>query len=91
VVQESLSNSAKHAPGAPARVEVAVAPDAVEVDVFDAFEAVGSARRGEASAGVGLIGMRERVEAVGGTLQAGPVPGGWRVRAHVPRAIPDPA
>jgi hypothetical protein len=28
---------------------------------------------------------------VGGTLQAGPVPGGWRVRAHVPRAVPGPA
>jgi signal transduction histidine kinase len=87
VVQESLNNSAKHAPGASARVAVAVAPDAVDVDVFDA----GAAASGDGPAGVGLIGMRERVEAVGGTLQAGPVPGGWRVRAHVPRPVPDPA
>ncbi|HEX3623771.1 MAG TPA: histidine kinase [Acidimicrobiales bacterium] len=83
VVQESLSNSAKHAPGASARVAVAVAADAVDVDVFDAGDGASDA---DGPAGVGLIGMRERVEAVGGTLDAGPVPGGWRVRAHVPRA-----
>lgn len=82
VVQESLNNTARHAPGASTRVAVAVAPDAVEVDVVDAGGAAGD----DGPAGVGLIGMRERVEAVGGTLQAGPVPGGWRVRAHLPRA-----
>ena len=82
VVQESLNNAARHAPGASARVAVAVAPDAVDVDVLDA----GGAGSDNGPAGVGLVGMRERVEAVGGTLDAGPVPGGWRVRAHVPRA-----
>lgn len=81
VVQESLNNTARHAPGASARVAVAVAPDAVDVDVVDA----GGANDHSGPAGVGLVGMRERVEAVGGTLDAGPVPGGWRVRAHVPR------
>jgi signal transduction histidine kinase len=92
VVQESLNNSARHAPGAPARVHVAVAPGAVDVDVFDAGRAGTGIGPGDGSPpGVGLIGMRERVEAVGGTLQAGPVPGGWRVRAHVPRAAPGPA
>jgi len=87
VVQESLHNTARHAPGAPARVAVAAAPDAVDVDVFDAGPAStgGVVATGDGSSGVGLIGMRERVEAVGGTFDAGPVPGGWRVRAHVPR------
>ncbi|HEV2759562.1 MAG TPA: histidine kinase [Acidimicrobiales bacterium] len=85
VVQESLNNAARHAPGASARVAVAVAPDAIDVDVHDA----GGVGRGKGPAGVGLVGMRERVEAVGGTLEAGPVPGGWRVRAHVPRGRPD--
>ncbi len=81
VVQESLNNAARHAPGTPARVAVAVADDAVDVEVFDA----GTGPEAAGSPGVGLLGMRERVEAVGGTFQAGPVPGGWRVRAHVPR------
>ncbi|MFN2608907.1 MAG: sensor histidine kinase [Acidimicrobiales bacterium] len=84
VVQESLNNVARHAPGAPTTVALAVAPDAVEVDVYDA----GAPGHDGGPAGVGLIGMRERVEAVGGTLQVGPEPGGWRVRARLPR---DPA
>lgn len=84
VVQESLNNTARHAPGASARVAVAVAAHAVDVDVFD--DGVGT--HGDGSTGVGLLGMRERVEAVGGTFQAGPVPGGWQVRAHLPRARP---
>jgi signal transduction histidine kinase len=88
VVQESLNNAARHAPGAAARVAVAVAPDAIDVDVVDAG---GSGDQDDGPAGVGLIGMRERVEAVGGTLDAGPVPGGWRVRAHVPRSRTGPA
>ena len=85
VVQESLNNTARHAPGASARVAVAVGDDAIDVDVQDA----GGAGRGRGPAGGGLVGMRERVEAVGGTLEAGPVSGGWRVRAHVPRDRPD--
>jgi signal transduction histidine kinase len=86
VVQESLNNTARHAPGASARVAVAVAAQDVDVDVFD--DGVGT--HGDGSIGVGLLGMRERVEAVGGTLFAGPVPGGWRVRAHLPRVRPGP-
>ena len=81
VVQEWLNNTARHAPGASARVAVAVARDAVDVDVLDA----GGRTENHGPAGVGLLGMRERVEAAGGSLDAGPVPGGWRVRAHVPR------
>ncbi len=84
VVQESLNNAARHAPGASARVAVAVAAEAIEVDVFDA----GAGSQAEGSTGVGLIGMRERVEALGGAFHAGPSPGGWRVRARVPRAGP---
>jgi signal transduction histidine kinase len=81
VVQESLNNSSRHAPHAAVRVSVAVGPDAVDVSVVDdggpAVPGVGG--------GVGLIGMRERVEAIGGTLHAGPSGDGWAVRARVPR------
>ncbi|MGI8778183.1 MAG: sensor histidine kinase [Acidimicrobiales bacterium] len=89
VVQESLNNTVRHAPGAVARVSVAVADDAVDVDVIDAggSPTAGATPAAAGPPGVGLIGMRERVEAVGGTLRAGPVDGGWRVYAHVPRTV----
>src|SRR6266496_3791378 len=83
VVQESLANATRHAPGAPVQVRVAVQPDAVEVTVGNAGAA---SRPPPGAGGVGVIGMRERVEALGGSLDAGPTPGGWQVRARIPRA-----
>lgn len=89
VVQESLANATWHAPGAAVRVAVAVGPDEVDVTVADGG---GPGRPRGRSGGVGLIGMRERVEALGGTLAAGPAGSGWRVRATLPRAgTPAPA
>jgi signal transduction histidine kinase len=82
VVQESLNNATRHAPGASIHVTVAVGTDAVDTAIVDRG---GTAIMATTSPGVGLIGMRERVEAVGGTLQAGPDAGGWAVRASVPR------
>jgi signal transduction histidine kinase len=84
VVQESLANAVKHAPGAAVVVRVGVDDDMVGVDVVDR----GGSRSGGGAGGVGLIGMRERVETLGGTLRAGPEPGGWRVRALLPREPP---
>ena len=82
VVQESLNNATRHAPGAPVQVTVAVSVAALDIAVVDrGTSAVASTNGG----GVGLVGMRERVEAVGGTLHAGPEAGGWAVRARVPR------
>ncbi|CRK60618.1 two-component system sensor kinase [Alloactinosynnema sp. L-07] len=83
IVQEALTNTIKHAgPGATASVNVARVGDRVELDITD---------RGSGKAlanvvgGNGLIGMRERANVFGGTLQAGPEPGGgWRVRAVLP-------
>jgi signal transduction histidine kinase len=85
VVQESLNNAARHAPGATAHVAMAVGADAVDVEVSDTGGETGPV---PATTGVGLIGMRERVEAVGGAFEAGPRPGGWSVRARVPRTGP---
>lgn len=79
VVQEALTNVARHAgPGATARVQIDSASIGLAVTVTN----TGTASAG-ASLRRGLIGMRERVEAIGGTLQAGPVQGGWRVSAKV--------
>jgi len=85
VVQEALTNAARHAAGA-ARVAVAVAcsPEAVVVDVADSGARAGGGPAERAGGGFGLVGMRERVEALGGALSAGPRGDGWAVRAEVP-------
>ncbi|MFI7633053.1 sensor histidine kinase [Nonomuraea sp. NPDC049400] len=84
VVRESLTNVLRHARHARA-VTVGITQDeeAVTVEVED--DAPQVAARCYRRAGYGLVGMRERLEALGGTLTAGPRPGsGWRVRATVP-------
>ncbi len=84
IVRESLTNVARHAPGAGA-VSVAVerVTEGVTVEVSDDAPAV-PARLGH-RAGYGLVGMRERVERLGGTLAAGPRSStGWTVRATLP-------
>jgi signal transduction histidine kinase len=83
VVQEALTNIARHAPGARSvTVSVTHDPQQVQVEVIDDAPAPRSHRP---SGGYGLVGMRERVEALGGTLRAGPLPGaGWAVHASLP-------
>ncbi|WP_189210067.1 MULTISPECIES: sensor histidine kinase [Actinokineospora] len=83
IVQEALTNTIKHAgPGASAAVRVKRDGDQVELDITDRGR---GAKRGLASGGNGLIGMRERAHVFGGSLEAGPLPtGGWRVHAVLP-------
>jgi signal transduction histidine kinase len=81
IVQESLSNAAKHARPARAEVRITHASEGFTVEVTDD----GANAAPTASAGSGLRGMRERAEQLGGTLEAGPAPvRGWRVRARFP-------
>jgi signal transduction histidine kinase len=83
IVQEALTNSLRHAGGASARVVVRYEPDAVELEIAD--DGPEPPEDSEASAGHGLIGMRERVQLFGGELEAGPRPGGgFLVRARLP-------
>ncbi|WP_184929514.1 sensor histidine kinase [Saccharothrix ecbatanensis] len=85
IVQEALTNTLKHAgAGASATVRVTQAADQVEVEVAD--DGFGTPHDLVAvSGGNGLIGMRERAGVLGGSLEAGPNPGGgWRVRAVLP-------
>ncbi|MFL6143854.1 MAG: sensor histidine kinase [Labedaea sp.] len=85
IVQEALTNSLKHAgPGASALVRVERTAGQVELDVLDNGLS-GRRKLVGVSGGNGLIGMRERAHVYGGTLHAGPHPGGgWRVRAVLP-------
>lgn len=89
IVQESLTNTLKHAgPGARADVQVERGEDVIDVVITD--DGAGRARAlvpadGPLPGGNGVIGMRERAHVYGGSLDAGPVPGGgWRVRARLP-------
>jgi len=95
VVQECLTNAMKHAPGANVNVLLRYGPRDLLVTVVD--DGPGPAEAGPA--GHGLIGMRERLALVGGTLAVGPaLGGGFRVEARLPidparppDEVPDPA
>ncbi len=85
IVQEALTNTLKHAgAGASAVVRVTQVGDHVALEVAD--DGYGTPNDlVSVSGGNGLIGMRERAGVLGGTLEAGPNPGGgWRVRAVLP-------
>lgn len=90
IVQEALTNVVRHASARTASVRVAYAPQALVIQVDDD----GAARPGAqpdagTGAGVGLLGMRERVVALGGRLEAAPRrDGGFTVRAELPTDVP---
>ncbi len=84
VLQEALTNAAKHAPGSQVRVGVAVTPDRVEVEVVDDGAAATPSR--DLGGGNGLPGMAERIALYGGSLHVAPEEGGgFVVRARIPR------
>ncbi|MGW6499109.1 sensor histidine kinase [Nonomuraea angiospora] len=79
VIQEGLTNAAKHAPGAP--VGVRVSPERVTVR-----SGRPRARPLALPGGLGLAGLRERVRLAGGSLTAGPVGDGFELDVSIPRA-----
>jgi signal transduction histidine kinase len=84
LVQEALTNTLKHAPGATAaEVRLHYDDDALSLEVIDD----GAPAAEPTDGGHGLAGMRERAAAYGGAVEAGPDRrGGWRVRARIPLA-----
>jgi signal transduction histidine kinase len=86
VVQEALTNVAKHAgAGTHAVVRVDWSPRRVDIRVED--DGAGGPRPEPAlSTGHGLLGLHERLGVVGGTLTAGPCRSGYRVSARLPVA-----
>ena len=91
LVQESLTNAHKHG-GDRARVTLAFHPQQLAVEVCNGPPPGVPQPTAAARTGHGLLGMRERVLAVGGWLEAGPtLDGGFRVRALLPTPEVDPA
>ncbi len=76
IVQESLTNASRHAPGAPVSVSVGHDKRAVSLRVVNGPPAPAAPAGGGSGPGQGLVGMRERVALLGGSLSAGPAPGG---------------
>jgi signal transduction histidine kinase len=85
IVQEALTNVVRHAGPTHARVRITYRPGELDIVVTDDGPR-GQAPRpiARAGGGHGLIGMRERAALFGGTLEAGPLAGGFRVRAQLP-------
>jgi signal transduction histidine kinase len=82
LVQEALTNARQHAEGAPVNVRIDYGPPVTVVEVTND---PGAAATGTAVSGYGLVGLRERVTALGGRLHAGPHDGGtWRLAARIP-------
>ncbi|GAA4976788.1 histidine kinase [Nonomuraea thailandensis] len=81
IAQEALTNAMKHAPQARARVEVRLVGGSLTVEVVNELPAPSASGDGT---GTGLLNMRERAAALGGSLAAGPSDAGWLVRAVLP-------
>jgi signal transduction histidine kinase len=85
ITREALTNVVRHAHASKARVQVVHQNGRVEVAVRDDGAGVGNGRAGDSETGHGIIGMRERAEALGGSLSAGPASGGgFLVTASLP-------
>lgn len=87
-VQEAMTNTARYATGSVIQVRVACDERELRVTVRDHGLPAGGRPSGVKGGGTGLRSMTERIEAVGGTLAAGPDTGGpgWRIELRVPVA-----
>ncbi|MFE4412977.1 sensor histidine kinase [Streptomyces sp. NPDC056821] len=89
IVQEALTNVAKHAPGSTANVSLRFLPEALHIAVINTPPPTPTSHRSPAAGGRGMLGMRERAELHGGRLTtAMPLDGGFAVRAELPYGPP---
>lgn len=87
VLQEALTNAHKHGAEHRAHVLLDTTPTRLRIVVANPTTTPPASPRGDAEparSGMGLVGMRERVASVRGTLTTGPTPGGWKVEATLP-------
>ncbi|MCA2185854.1 sensor histidine kinase [Nonomuraea cavernae] len=83
IVQESLTNAARHAPGSRVSVRLEYGADELCIQISDTG-ATSPAVHAEVGSGNGIPGMRERASALGGSLVAGPSGHGFQVSARLP-------
>jgi signal transduction histidine kinase len=83
ITQESLANIAKHAPTSKVQVGLTISPTTAALSVVNTLP-VRVPDAAPAADGRGLTGMRQRVELLGGVLDAGRCTQGWSVRAEIP-------
>jgi signal transduction histidine kinase len=89
LVQESLTNAMRHAPGAQVTIMVNRQEDSTVIAISNPLPtSVQAADREPASSRLGLLGMRERVELYGGSLTYGPEVDRWQVLGILPSASP---
>jgi signal transduction histidine kinase len=79
IVQESLTNAARHAPGRPVSLSLSVTGGGLAIEAVNPLPGAVPPREGR-----GLTGMRERVGLLGGRMTAGPEDGVWRVAVRLP-------
>ncbi|MFG1796403.1 sensor histidine kinase [Nocardia sp. NPDC049149] len=84
IVQEALTNAMKHAPGQPIDIDMHTEATALAIAVHNPAGLVGNLAAPPTGTQRGLVTMRERATALGGTISAGPDAGGWRVVARLP-------
>lgn len=85
VAQEALTNAAKHAPGAPRVMRLTFSAGRTTLAITNGAATAAPRPDLAGGTGMGLVGMRERVALLGGTLHAGPDGEGWHVELEIPR------
>jgi signal transduction histidine kinase len=88
VVREALTNAMRHAPGGEVHLVIAQRGDGLEICVTDSGAAGDRTVETAAGAGRGLIGLRERVALVGGSVDVGPYGDGFRLSTTLPLGDP---
>ena len=86
IIQESLTNSRRHAPGRPAALTIAYRPDRLQLMIENTT--TGGHDGDNGAVGAGIVGMRERAASLGGTLEAGRDGGRFCVIAELPYTTP---
>jgi signal transduction histidine kinase len=90
IAREALTNTLRYAPGSAVTILFRYDGEEAELVIEDDGTTAGMTGAAGLGGGRGVAGMRDRAVALGGSLDAGPRDGGWRVRARVPFAAPAP-